>query len=206
MSSQLKSKTLVIVTLTASRLFVDSLFVLMPLINLLCRIKHVLVAVVHFGELTWGLVWLLFILIPLTPFSFTHTTFAFPWKTSTWDIFRVYSPRSQASRLISSKIYTERLGCGLLSNLEPNSNFPKICLLATFTEGNASKPFMSTESTAKESTGVPTATTASTLGPPSLSVGNHLDIPQSNPNLLSPDVLSQRRGCFLSPLSLLSIK
>lgn len=42
-------------------------------------------------------------------------------------------------------------------------------------------------------------TTSSTLGPgpPSLSVGNHLDIPQNNnPNLLSPDVLSQRRGYY----------
>jgi hypothetical protein len=53
----------------------------------------------------------------------------------------------------------------------------------------------------KESTGVCSAntgglptTTSSTLGPPSLSVGNHLDIPHNNPNLLSPDVLSQRRG------------
>lgn len=68
---------------------------------------------------------------------------------------------------------------------------------ATFTEGGAQN-FTATESklTPREPTGVPTATTASTLGPPSLSVGNHLDIPQSNPNLLSPDVLSQRRGCL----------
>lgn len=43
-----------------------------------------------------------------------------------------------------------------------------------------------------------TTTTASTLGPPSLSVGNHLDIPQNqnNPNLLSPDVLGARRGGY----------
>lgn len=47
----------------------------------------------------------------------------------------------------------------------------------------------------KESTGIAQTTTSSTLGPPNLSVGNHLDIPQStNPNLLSPDMLGQRRG------------
>lgn len=34
-----------------------------------------------------------------------------------------------------------------------------------------------------------------TVGTTSLSTGNHLDVPQSgNPNLLSPDVLNQRRG------------
>lgn len=53
---------------------------------------------------------------------------------------------------------------------------------------------MDSKTNLKESAGVPTTTTASTLGAPSLSVGNHLDIPQNNPNLLSPDVLSQRRG------------
>lgn len=53
---------------------------------------------------------------------------------------------------------------------------------------------MDSKANLKESAGVPTTTTTSTLGPPSLSVGNHLDIPQNNPNLLSPDVLSQRRG------------
>ena len=46
----------------------------------------------------------------------------------------------------------------------------------------------------KEATGGIPTTTSSTLGPPSLNVGNHLDIPQNNPNLLSPDMLSQRRG------------
>lgn len=73
-------------------------------------------------------------------------------------------------------------------------------ILATFTEGGVSNTFVMTDPkmNLKESTGVPTATTTSTLGPPSLSVGNHLDIPQNNPNLLSPDVLSQRRGCLSS--------
>jgi potassium channel subfamily T protein 1 len=67
---------------------------------------------------------------------------------------------------------------------------------ATFTEGGGANAFGGADSkvSTKEATGVPTTTTTSTLGPPSLSVGNHLDIPQSNPNLLSPDVLSQRRG------------
>lgn len=91
----------------------------------------------------------------------------------------------------------------------PSSSFQKLPLyhvqffiLATFTEGGASNTFVVTDSKVnlKESTGVPTATTASTLGPPSLSVGNHLDIPQNNPNLLSPDVLSQRRGCLFTHL------
>jgi hypothetical protein len=75
--------------------------------------------------------------------------------------------------------------------------------LATFTEGGGGggNTLIVTDSknNLKESTGLPTATTtASTLGPPSLSVGNHLDIPQNqnNPNLLSPDVLGARRGAF----------
>lgn len=47
----------------------------------------------------------------------------------------------------------------------------------------------------KESIGLLTNTPpAPTLGPPTFSVGNHLDIPQNNPNLLSPDVLSGRRN------------
>ncbi|KAG5679047.1 hypothetical protein PVAND_008645 [Polypedilum vanderplanki] len=75
---------------------------------------------------------------------------------------------------------------------------------ATFTEGggsssspNAALIVSDSKTNLKEaatSGGIPT-TTSSTLGPPSLSVGNHLDIPQNNnPHLLSPDVLSQRRG------------
>lgn len=39
-----------------------------------------------------------------------------------------------------------------------------------------------------------TTTTTSTLGPPTFNAGNNLDIPQSNPNLLSPDVLTGRRN------------
>ncbi|XP_058126381.1 potassium channel subfamily T member 2 isoform X2 [Anopheles coustani] len=40
-----------------------------------------------------------------------------------------------------------------------------------------------------------TTTTQSTLGPPAISSANHLEIPSSNnPNLLSPDILNQRRG------------
>lgn len=43
----------------------------------------------------------------------------------------------------------------------------------------------------------PFTTNPSTLGGSLLgSTGNHLDIPTNNPNLLSPDVLSQRRGLF----------
>lgn len=43
---------------------------------------------------------------------------------------------------------------------------------------------------------VTTTTTSSTLGPPNFTAGNHLDIPtgNNNPNLLSPDVMNQRRG------------
>lgn len=52
-----------------------------------------------------------------------------------------------------------------------------------------------TKQTLKESTGgVAHTTTSSSLGPPNLNVGNHLDIPQNNPNLLSPDMMGQRRG------------
>uniref|UniRef100_A0AAG5DBM0 RCK N-terminal domain-containing protein n=1 Tax=Anopheles atroparvus TaxID=41427 RepID=A0AAG5DBM0_ANOAO len=39
-----------------------------------------------------------------------------------------------------------------------------------------------------------TMTTQSTLGPPTISSANHLEIPSNNPNLLSPDILNQRRG------------
>lgn len=40
-----------------------------------------------------------------------------------------------------------------------------------------------------------TTTTQSTLGHPAISSANHLEIPSSNnPNLLSPDILNQRRG------------
>ena len=46
----------------------------------------------------------------------------------------------------------------------------------------------------KETSGLMTATTTSTLGPPTFNVGHNLDIPQSNPNLLSPDVLTGRRN------------
>lgn len=36
-----------------------------------------------------------------------------------------------------------------------------------------------------------------TVGSSSLTTGNHLELPQSgNPNLLSPDILNQRRGIF----------
>lgn len=34
----------------------------------------------------------------------------------------------------------------------------------------------------------------SSVGPQLLSTANHLEIPSSNPNLLSPDILNQRRG------------
>lgn len=74
-------------------------------------------------------------------------------------------------------------------------------IVATFTEGsgggtNTFNVVTDGKTNLKEATGAPTTTTttASTLGPPSLSVGNHLDIPHGNPNLLSPDVLNQRRG------------
>lgn len=33
-------------------------------------------------------------------------------------------------------------------------------------------------------------------GPHLLSAANHLEIPSNNPNLLSPDILNQRRGNF----------
>lgn len=46
----------------------------------------------------------------------------------------------------------------------------------------------------KETSGLMTTTTTSTLGPPTFNAGNNLDIPQSNPNLLSPDVLTGRRS------------
>ncbi|XP_049542040.1 potassium channel subfamily T member 2 isoform X8 [Anopheles darlingi] len=40
-----------------------------------------------------------------------------------------------------------------------------------------------------------TTTTQSSLGPPAISSANHLEIPSgNNPNLLSPDILNQRRG------------
>lgn len=72
-------------------------------------------------------------------------------------------------------------------------------ITATFTEGNANTLLTNdAKMNLLESGGIQTtATTQSTLGPPSLSVGNHLDIPQSNPNLLSPDMLNQRRGSFI---------
>ncbi|CAO1298908.1 unnamed protein product [Diamesa tonsa] len=46
----------------------------------------------------------------------------------------------------------------------------------------------------KETSGLMTTTTTSTLGPPTFNAGHNLDIPQSNPNLLSPDVLTGRRN------------
>lgn len=35
---------------------------------------------------------------------------------------------------------------------------------------------------------------SSVAGPHLLSAANHLEIPSNNPNLLSPDILNQRRG------------
>ncbi|XP_070494364.1 potassium channel subfamily T member 2 isoform X2 [Chironomus tepperi] len=71
-------------------------------------------------------------------------------------------------------------------------------VVPTFTEGNSNSPntliVSDSKTNLKEATGGIPTTTSSTLGPPSLNVGNHLDIPQNNPNLLSPDMLSQRRG------------
>lgn len=74
-------------------------------------------------------------------------------------------------------------------------SFSSAAVATAFTEGNSPNTLIVSDSKTnlKEATGIPT-TTSSTLGPPSLNVGNHLDIPQNNPNLLSPDVLSQRRG------------
>ncbi|XP_058465529.1 potassium channel subfamily T member 1 isoform X6 [Malaya genurostris] len=47
----------------------------------------------------------------------------------------------------------------------------------------------------KDITTPTTATTQSTLGPPAITTANHLEIPtNNNPNLLSPDILNQRRG------------
>lgn len=50
---------------------------------------------------------------------------------------------------------------------------------------------------------VPTPPT--TLGPQSQAPKNHLEIPTNNPNLLSPDVLSQRRGNCLVLIRLIRI-
>ncbi|XP_055627172.1 potassium channel subfamily T member 2 isoform X18 [Toxorhynchites rutilus septentrionalis] len=47
----------------------------------------------------------------------------------------------------------------------------------------------------KEASTMATVTTQSTLGPPAITTANHLEIPSNNnPNLLSPDILNQRRG------------
>ncbi|KAL7046919.1 hypothetical protein ACKWTF_002741 [Chironomus riparius] len=79
---------------------------------------------------------------------------------------------------------------------QQNQQPPEAQKEATFTEGNSPNTLIVSDSKTnlKESTGGIPTTTSSTLGPPSLNVGNHLDIPQNNPNLLSPDMLSQRRG------------
>ncbi|XP_055529624.1 potassium channel subfamily T member 2 isoform X13 [Wyeomyia smithii] len=51
------------------------------------------------------------------------------------------------------------------------------------------------KSNLKEASTLATTTTASTLGPPAITTANHLEIPtNNNPNLLSPDILNQRRG------------
>lgn len=43
------------------------------------------------------------------------------------------------------------------------------------------------------------ATPATTVTPHSLNAGNHLELPSNNnPNLLSPDILNQRRGMFIT--------
>ncbi|XP_035911770.1 potassium channel subfamily T member 2 isoform X3 [Anopheles stephensi] len=56
---------------------------------------------------------------------------------------------------------------------------------------SAAAPFAGTTHT----TTTTTTTTQSTLGPPTISSANHLEIPSgNNPNLLSPDILNQRRG------------
>ncbi|XP_052898699.1 potassium channel subfamily T member 2 isoform X2 [Anopheles moucheti] len=53
-------------------------------------------------------------------------------------------------------------------------------------------PFAGTTHTTTATT---TTITQSTLGPPTISSANHLEIPSgNNPNLLSPDILNQRRG------------
>nr|XP_040220195.2 potassium channel subfamily T member 2 isoform X2 [Anopheles coluzzii]XP_040220196.2 potassium channel subfamily T member 2 isoform X2 [Anopheles coluzzii]XP_049462647.1 potassium channel subfamily T member 2 isoform X2 [Anopheles coluzzii] len=55
---------------------------------------------------------------------------------------------------------------------------------------SAATPFSTTAHTTTTTT-----TTQSTLGPPTISSANHLEIPSgNNPNLLSPDILNQRRG------------
>lgn len=48
----------------------------------------------------------------------------------------------------------------------------------------------------KENVSTATPATTATLTPHAISTGNHLDVPQNNPNLLSPDVLNQRRGKY----------
>ncbi|CRL02893.1 CLUMA_CG015879, isoform B [Clunio marinus] len=84
------------------------------------------------------------------------------------------------------------------SPVERTQNDFTTLVVPTFTEGGTTPNTLivtDSKTNLKEATGVATTTTTSTLGPPSLSLGNHLDIPQNNnPNLLSPDVLSQRRG------------
>uniref|UniRef100_A0A182LZG7 RCK N-terminal domain-containing protein n=1 Tax=Anopheles culicifacies TaxID=139723 RepID=A0A182LZG7_9DIPT len=57
---------------------------------------------------------------------------------------------------------------------------------------SAAAPFAGTTHTTNTTT---TTTTQSTLGPPAIASANHLEIPSgNNPNLLSPDILNQRRG------------
>lgn len=102
---------------------------------------------------------------------------------------------------------SKKITCLLSHNIFDLLLILPITLAASFTEGGASNSLLvvnETKLNPKESPGgglavATTTTTQSTLGPPSLSVGNHLDIPTSNPNLLSPDVLNQRRGSLSAP-------
>lgn len=43
-------------------------------------------------------------------------------------------------------------------------------------------------------TSVVTSGSSAAIGSQPLSAANHLEIPSNNPNLLSPDILNQRRG------------
>lgn len=43
-------------------------------------------------------------------------------------------------------------------------------------------------------TSVVTGGSSAAIGSQPLSAANHLEIPSNNPNLLSPDILNQRRG------------
>ncbi|XP_065092941.1 potassium channel subfamily T member 2 [Ochlerotatus camptorhynchus] len=67
---------------------------------------------------------------------------------------------------------------------------------ASTTGSNANAITVSDSKTNLKEVSIPTtATTQSTLGPPAITTANHLEIPSNNnPNLLSPDILNQRRG------------